>query len=296
MKVGFIGIGQMGRHMSRHILEAGFDLTVHDLNKEAALPLVAKGARWADTPRQVAQTCNIVFSSLPAPADVEAVVYGKNGLKSGWKQGDIFVDMSTNSPSTIRRIAEDAGSTGVVVLDAPVTGGTKGAEMGTLTIIVGGDPVTLEKVRKILETMGKKVFLVGDVGCGNIAKLVNNLISLTTNAITAEGFVLGVKAGIDPGVLWDIIRTGTGNCWSLEQMPDTIFKANFEPGFKMSLGRKDIGIALALGKEIGIPLPIGTVVQQGLDNAIEAGLAEKSVQAVILPLEKKAGVQVRTTK
>ena len=296
MRVGFIGIGQMGRHMSRHIHEAGYALTVHDLSKEVAAPLLDLGAQWADTPRQVAQSCNVVFSSLPTPSDVEDVIYGENGVKSGWKPGDIFVDMSTNSPSTIRRIAEDARGMDVSVLDAPVTGGTKGAEMGTLTIMVGGDVVALEKVTKILETMGKNIFPVGDVGCGNIAKLVNNLIALTTNAITAEGFVLGVKAGINPQVLWDIIRVGTGNSWSLEQMPDTVFRANFEPGFKMSLGRKDISLALTMGREIGIPLPIGAVVQQGLDAAIEAGFAEKSVQAVILPLEEKAGVKVRTSR
>jgi 3-hydroxyisobutyrate dehydrogenase-like beta-hydroxyacid dehydrogenase len=295
MKVGFIGIGQMGRHMSRHILEAGYTLTVHDMNKAAAAPLISRGARWADTPRQVAQSCDVVFSSLPTPSIVEDVVYGENGLKSGWKPGDIFVDMSTNSPSTIRRIAADAGAMGVSVLDAPVSGGTKGADKGTLAIMVGGDFAVLEKVRQILETMGKNIFPVGDVGCGNIAKLVNNLIALTTNAITAEGFVLGVKAGIDPRVLWDIIRVGTGNSWSLEQMPDTIFKANFEPGFKMSLGRKDLGLALTMGREIGVPLPIGNVVQQSMDAAMDAGFSEKSVQAVILPMEEKNGVKVRTS-
>ena len=294
MRVGFIGIGQMGRRMSRHILEAGYALTVHDLSKEAAEPLLNRGAIWADTPCQVALSCEIVFTSLPTSSIVEDVVYGENGLNSGWKPGDIYVDMSTNSPSAIRRIAGDAKVKGVSVLDAPVSGGTNGAEMGTLAIIVGGDVSALERVRKILETMGKNIFPVGDVGCGNIAKLVNNLISLTTNAITAEGFVLGVKAGINPKVLWDIIRVSTGNCWSLEQMPDTVFKANFEPGFKMSLGRKDIGLALSMGSEIGVPLPVGTVVQQGLDTAIEAGYAEKSVQAVILPLEEKTGIKVRT--
>ena len=284
MRVGFIGIGQMGRHMSRHILEAGYDLTVHDLHRGAVEPLVGLGAQWADTPRLVAESCRVVLASLPTPSTVEDVVYGENGLKSGWKPGDIFVDMSTNSPSTIRRIAEDARAMGVSVLDAPVSGGTKGAEMGTLAIMVGGDVAVLEKVRKILQTMGKNIFPVGEVGCGNIAKLVNNLISLTTNAITAEGFVLGVKAGISPQVLWDIISVGTGNNWSLQQMPDTVFKGNFEPGFKMSLGQNAIGLALTLGREIGVPLPIGAVVRQGLDAAVEAGLAEKSVQAVILPL------------
>jgi 3-hydroxyisobutyrate dehydrogenase-like beta-hydroxyacid dehydrogenase len=296
MRIGFIGIGQMGKHMSAHILEAGYELTVNDINKAAAAFLLENGAGWAESPREVAQSCAIVITSLPTPRDVEEVVYGKNGLKAGWKKGDIYVDMSTNSPSTIRRIAEDAQKMGVEVLDAPVSGGTGGAAKGTLAIMVGGDPAVLEKVRKVLETMGSSIFPVGAVGCGNIAKLVNNMIALATNAITAEGFVLGTKAGIDPRVLYDILRVSTSNSWSLEQMPVTVFKENFEPGFKMSLGRKDMGLALALGREIGVPLSVGAVVQQSLDKAIEAGYAEKNVQAVILPMEEETGVKVRTSK
>jgi 3-hydroxyisobutyrate dehydrogenase-like beta-hydroxyacid dehydrogenase len=296
MRIGFIGTGQMGRPMARHILEAGYDLAVYDLSREAAAPLIEKGAIWAGSPREVAETSRIVLASLPTPSHVEEVVYGENGLKSGWKAGDIFIDMSTNSPITIRQIAEDAQAQGVSVLDAPVSGGTTGAEKGTLAIMVGGDPAVLEKVRKILETMGTGIFPVGPVGCGNIAKLVNNYIALTTNAAVAEGFVLGVKAGIDPGVLWDIVRVSTGNSWSLEQMSGTVFKGNFEPGFKMSLGRKDMALALDLGKETGVPLEIGTAVQQELDAAMAAGHAEKSVQAVILPLEEKTGVRVRASR
>jgi 2-hydroxymethylglutarate dehydrogenase len=296
MKIGFIGIGQMGKHMSRRILEGGYDLTINDLNKAAGAFLIEKGAKWANTPQVLAQSCEIIFMSLPTPKDVEDVVFGQNGLKSGWKRGDIVVDMSTNSPSTIRQISEDGRRSGVVVLDAPVSGGTTGAEKGTLAIMVGGDSVALERVRPILETLGKKIFPVGPVGCGNIAKLVNNLIALSTNAITAEGFVLGVKAGMDPRVLYDIIRVSTGNSWSLEQLPSTVFDGNFEPGFKLSLGRKDMGLALTLGKDSDVPLPIARVVQQVLDATMEAGYAEKSVQAVILPLEKKTGVKVRIPK
>lgn len=296
MRIGFIGIGQMGKHMSRRLYEAGYDLVVHDLLKDSATFLIEKGVKWADTPREIARSCEIVFSSLPTPQDIEEVVYGINGLKSGWKTGDIFIDMSTNSPSTIRQIAKDAKAMGVTVLDAPVSGGTTGAEKGTLTIMVGGDLKVVEKVHRILQIMGTRIFPVGDVGCGNIAKLVNNLIALTTNSITAEGFVLGVKAGIDPKVLWDVIRVSTGNSWSLEQMPDTVFKDNFEPGFRLSLGRKDIGLAIVLGSEVSVPLPIGTVVQQGLNAAIDAGYSENSVQSVILLLEDQTGVKVRTSK
>jgi 2-hydroxymethylglutarate dehydrogenase len=294
MKIGFIGIGQMGRHMARRLLEAGYQLTVHDLNKEAAAPLVKMGADWADSPEAVATSCRVVITSLPKPQDIEQVVYGTGGLMQGWRSGDIYIDMSTNSPSLIRRIAADAETRGVSVLDAPVSGGIKGAEAGTLAIMVGGDAAALEKVSKILETIGQRIFPVGGVGCGNIAKLVNNLISLICNSAAAEGFALGVKAGIDPTVLLEIIKASTGDNWCARQYPGTVFKGNFEPGFKVSLAYKDINLVLALGRENSLPLPVGEAVRQDLENAIASGFQDKDVNAVILPLENTAGVKVRS--
>ena len=293
MDAGFIGIGNMGKHMAGHILNAGYKLAVNDLNKEAAAQLLAKGAKWCDTPAAVAAASRVVITSLPTPKSVEDVVYGKGGLVEGWKKGDIYIDMSTNSPSLIRRIAGDAAAIGVKVLDAPVSGGTRGAEAGTLAIMAGGEPDALEEVRPVLETMGQKIFPVGDAGCGNIAKLVNNLISLACNSISAEGFALGVKAGINPQVLWDIITVSTGNNWCLQQYPNTTFKGNFEPGFRVDLACKDIGLALDLGKEHGVPLPVGVTVQKDLQNTMVEGYADKGVDAVILPLEKLTGVPVR---
>jgi 3-hydroxyisobutyrate dehydrogenase-like beta-hydroxyacid dehydrogenase len=294
MNTGFIGVGQMGKHMSKRILDAGYKLTVHDLNKEAAAPLLAGGAAWGDTPREVAESCEVVITSLPTPQDVEQVVYGPNGLKAGWKSGDIYIDMSTNSPSTIRKIAEDAKTSGVAVLDAPVSGGVGGAEKGTLAIIVGGDSAALEKVRKVLETMGKNVFHVGDAGCGNVAKLINNMIALTCTSITAEGFVLGVKAGIDPKTLWDIVTASTGNNWALQQYVNSVFKGDFAPMYRLSLACKDIGLVTELGKEYGVPLPVGSAVEQKLIEAKTAGLGDKGVDSFILRLEELTGVKVRT--
>ena len=296
MNVGFIGIGQMGGPMSRRVLEAGYELTVHDLRKDAAKYLLDKGAKWADTPKAVAGTCRVVISCLPTPIQVQEVVYGANGLMAEWKTGDIYVDMSTNSPTVIRQVAKDAKDMGVAVLDAPVTGGTQGAQEGTLAIMVGGDKLFLEKIRQILQAMGNKIFHVGDVGCGNVAKLVNNLISLTNNTICAEAFVLGVKAGIDPEILWKITTSGTANNWNLQQYPQTVFQGNFEPGFRLSLGFKDIGLALQLGREYGVPLFVGAAVEQSLLEAKAAGFEDKSVDAFMLYLEKLVGVQVRSAK
>jgi 2-hydroxymethylglutarate dehydrogenase len=293
MKVGFIGIGQMGVHMSRQILEAGHELVVHDLNEEAAAPLVESGAAWVDTPAAVARTCPVVVTCLPTPQIVEEVALGTDGLRSGWKEADIFIDMSTNSPSTVRLIAETAAPLGVRMLDAPVSGGTRGAELGTLTIMVGGDPAVLDEARPVLEPMAGKIFHLGEVGCGNVAKLVNNMIGLACNSICAEGFVLGVKAGIDPQVLYDLLTISTASNWSLEQYPRTVFQGDFAPGFKISLAHKDINLALGLGDEYGVPLPVAQAVKRDLAEAVQNGRGDQGVDAVILSLEETAGVQVR---
>jgi 2-hydroxymethylglutarate dehydrogenase len=292
--VGFVGIGQMGVRMSRHLLDAGYGLTVHDVNKDAAEPLLRAGARWAESPMAVAEACSVVLTCLATPQIVDEVVYGAQGLRMGWKTGDLYVDMSTNSPSSVQRIAEDAAVVGVDVLDAPVSGGTRGAEVGTLTIMVGGDEAVLERARPILEPMAGRIFHVGDVGCGNVAKLVNNLIGLACNSICAEGFVLGVKGGIDPQVLYDLLTVSTADNWSLRQYPNTTFKGNFVPGLKVALAHKDIGLAVGMGEEYGVPLPLARAVKIDLAEAMLAGRGEQGVDAVILALEDAAGVRVRT--
>lgn len=292
MKIGFIGIGQMGFHMANRILEAGYELTVYDIRKEVLQPLLDRGAEFKDSPRIMAISCDIILSSLPGPKEVEEIVYGKDGLIYGWKGGDIYIDMSTNSPTTIRRIAETAKEKEVSVLDAPVSGGVTGAKNGTLSIMVGGDLDVLERVRKILEVMGSRIFHVGKVGCGNIAKLINNMIALCCNAACAEGFVLGVKAGISAQTLYEVLISGTANNWNLQQYPNTVFKENFEPGFRIELAHKDIQLALSLGSEYHVPTPLSVIVQQGLLEAIALGLGNRDVQSIILNFEKIAGIKV----
>jgi 2-hydroxymethylglutarate dehydrogenase len=293
MKAGFIGIGQMGIHMARHIQAAGHSLVVHDVNRSAAAPLLETGAEWAGSPGEVARACDTVITCLPTPQIVEDVVYGSQGLMSGWKNQDIYIDMSTNSPSLVRRVAKDAGAMGVAVLDAPVSGGTRGAEAGTLTIMVGGDAASLERARPVLEPMANKIFHLGEVGCGNVAKLVNNMIGLTCNSACAEGFVLGVKAGIEPQMLYDLLTVSTANNWSLQQYPRTVFKGNFAPGFKVALAHKDINLAIGLGEEYGVPLRVAEAVRQDLAKTVEAGRGEQGVDAVILALEEAVNVRVR---
>jgi len=295
MKIGFIGIGQMGVHMSGRILGAGHEVVVHDVDRAAAAPLVEAGAEWAESPAAVAEACRVVVTCLPTPQIVEDVVLGEHGLRSGWKAGDIYIDMSTNAPLTVKLIAEAAAPLGVKVLDAPVSGGTRGAEQGTLTIMVGGDPAVLEEARPVLEPMANKIFHLGDAGCGNVAKLVNNMIGLACNSICAEGFVLGVKAGIDPQALYDLLSISTADNWSLRQYPRTVFKGDFAPGFKISLAHKDINLALGLGQEHGVPLPVAEVVKDDLAGAIVDGRGDQGVDAVILSLEETTGIQVRVS-
>jgi len=294
MRVGFIGIGAMGRPMSRHVLEAGYELVVNDIRKEAAQELVSRGARWENTPKGVAQSCEVVLTSLPTPKDVEDVVYGERGLTAGWKKGDILVDMSTNSPAVIRKIAGEAQARGVEVLDAPVSGMVKGAESGRLSIMVGGKAEVLEKVRKILEAMGNVIVHVGDVGCGNIAKLINNMIAFGCSQITYEGMVLGAKAGIDVRTLREVLKNSSGTNDCVQNVLPSVFAGNFEPGFRINLALKDIGLALGMAKENAVPTPIGAAVEQRLLEAKASGLGEKSSHALILLLEKAVGIEVRT--
>ena len=296
MNVGLIGVGNMGRHMAANLLKAGYSVYINDLFKEAAQPLLEKGAKWAANPREIASACQIVITMLPTPPDVEKVVYDADGLMAGWKKGDIYIDMSTDSPTLLRRIAADAKKKGVEVLDAPVSGGVLGAEAGALAIMVGGPKETFEKSRKVLEAMGKNIFHVGDIGCGNVAKLVNNLISITGNTITAEGFVLGVKAGIDPVVLRNIVQVSTGANFTANGYINTVLKGNFKPGFKLSLALKDMGLALALGKELGLPMPVGSAAEMRLVEAKTKGHGEEHVDSLVILLEEVAGVKVRAVE
>lgn len=293
MKIGVIGVGQMGSRMAGRLLEAGYDLTVYDVVKDGARDLLDKGAKWASNPKAMAESCSVVISSVPGPREVEEIVYGASGLMAGWKKDDIYIDMSTSLPSTTRRVAKDAESKGAAVLDAPVTGGIGGAKEGTLTIMVGGDADALGRVRSILEHLGKKILHMGDIGCGNITKIVNNLIASVCSNINAEAFVLGVKAGVDTRKLWEAVTAGTGNNKSLELWSTGVLKGNFEPGFQLDLALKDIGLAMSLGREYAVPLPVAATVEQRIIEAKAAGFGKKSSSATILRLEELVGVKVR---
>ena len=210
MRIGFIGTGNMGKPMASNLIRAGHQLTVHDLRREAAIDLLESGATWADSPEDAAQGNEFVFTSLPGPADVEAVTLGERGVLAGMAAGTVYADLSTNSPTVIRRIHQRFQERGFVVLDAPVSGGVYGAANATLAVMVGGDKEVYQRVRPALEAIGSNVFYCGAIGNGMVCKICNNLLSMGIGNLLAESLTLGVKAGVDLAVLVDVIGKSSG--------------------------------------------------------------------------------------
>jgi 3-hydroxyisobutyrate dehydrogenase len=296
MRVGFIGLGNMGGPMASHVLAAGHSMTVYDARKEAAAPHLANGAQWAESPMAVAAASEIVFTSLPGPKEVEAVAMGEAGIMQGAKQGTVYIDLSTNSPTLIRHIAEVYQERGMFVLDAPVSGGPIGAQQATLAVMVGGDRAVYDRVKPVLDAIGNKVSYVGPIGAGAIAKIVHNMIGICTQAILAEGLTLGVKAGVDPEPLRKAIADGAvGQGLMLNYMvPNVVFKGDFDTvRFALKLARKDIGLASALGREYDVPMKVANIVEQDLIEGMARGWAERDSTAPFQLQEERAGVKVR---
>jgi 3-hydroxyisobutyrate dehydrogenase len=294
MKIGFIGIGNMGRPMSLNLIRAGFELMVHDIREEAMEDPIRIGATAAGSPKEVAEACDIVMTSLPSPEALEEVALGEDGVLKGASRGGILVDTSTVSPSMIRKVSEAAKSRGVDVLDAPVSGGVAGAEAGTLTIIVGGDEDVFERCIEVFRVIGEKIYHVGRVGAGNTVKLVNNLMSLVNIAALSEGMALGVRAAIDPQTLYDVVRVSTGRSYALEvKLPNIISKGRFKGGFAIDLACKDLGLAVNLGRELGVPLLVTSVARQVYELARARGMGRLDHTAVITLMEEAAQVKVR---
>jgi len=294
MKIGFIGIGNMGAPMSANLLKAGHELTVYDKREEAMEEPVRLGAKAARSPREVAHASDVVMTSLPTQKALEDVVMGRDGVLEGAMRGCVLIDTSTVSPSTIKRIAAIARERGVEVLDAPVSGGVAGARAATLTVMVGGDKGVFERCQEVLSVIGKNVYHVGDVGSGNAVKLVNNLMSLVSVLALSEGMVLGTKAGVDPETLHRVIKVSTGSSYALEvKLPNLISKGRFEAGFAIDLACKDLRLAIDLGREMGVPLFVTNVAQQVYELARARGMGRLDHTAVIKLLEEAAQVEVR---
>tara|TARA_Y100000588_G_scaffold126107_1_gene138147 strand:- start:705 stop:1598 length:894 start_codon:yes stop_codon:yes gene_type:complete len=294
MKVGFIGVGFMGKHMARHIIEGGHELTIYDISETAAKDLVDLGAKWANSPSIVATDSEVIFTSLPTPQDVEQVVIGEGGLLDGAVEGTTFFDLSTTDPETITRISESTSQKGVTLLDAPVSGGTTGAEEGTLCVMVGGDKSKYDKYKSVLDLIGTQVVYCGNLGAGAVCKIVNNLIGMTLGVVLSEAFSLGVKAGVDPMTLYNAVSMSSGETRQMHTFPTGLFEGNFEPGFKLDLGSKDVGLATNLGRSLRVPMEVSNLVHQKYVEAQNKGWGGQSTTAIAKLQEERAGVEIRS--
>jgi 3-hydroxyisobutyrate dehydrogenase-like beta-hydroxyacid dehydrogenase len=298
MRIGFIGLGNMGGPMALNLIKAGHTLIVHDVRREAAAPHLQQGAKWADSPQAVARESELILTSLPGPKDVEAVALGAGGIIHGAVAGTIYADLSTGSPTMMRRLHAAFKAKGVHVLDAPVSGGVIGAQRGTLQVMVGGEEAIYNEVKDVLTGIGR-VGYMGSIGAGTIAKLVHNMISIATRGLIAEGFTLGVKAGVKPEALLEAIRGASyGQGYMLSHMlPDVIFKGDFDTvRFALKLARKDIGLATELARELDVPMPMATIAEQTLVEALVRGWGDKDSLSPWMLQEEAAGVKVRATK
>lgn len=294
LRVGFIGLGAMGLPMARHVREAGFPLAVWARRKASAEPILTEGADWASSPADLAERVDVIITIVTNSPDVQQIVEGPSGILEGGRRGLTVVDMSTIAPAVTRSLAQRCGEQGISFLDAPVSGGTQGAAAGTLTIMVGGDEAALDRVRPVLEAMGKNIFHVGPSGAGEVIKLVNNMLVGVIAAGVAEAFVLGVKAGADVETMTRVVQASTGASWQLgNQFPLRAFTGTFEPGFMADLLAKDLDLALDLGAEERAALFLTGLARQLYTEVQGAGYGRDDYTSVLRVLEAAAGVEVR---
>ena len=293
LRVGYIGLGLMGKSIARNILKAGFSVTVHNRSRAAVDELAAEGAAAANSPREVAEQTDIVFTNLPDSPDVEKVVLDDvNGIIAGSRPGMIVVDNSTIKPASARRVAAKLKEKGVFSLDAPVSGGDIGARNGTLTIMVGGEAKAVEQAMPVFQAMGKSVTHVGEAGAGQVAKAANQIMVAAQMVAMGELLVFSKKAGVDPRKVVDAIKGGAAQCWSLDVKPPRLFDGNRAPGFKAHMQLKDMGIVLDTAREYGIPLSSAEEHTKFFQMMIEQGMGELDNSAVVGVIEKLAGVGI----
>jgi 3-hydroxyisobutyrate dehydrogenase-like beta-hydroxyacid dehydrogenase len=292
MKIGFIGLGMMGRGMAANLQKAGHALVVNDLTRQAASHHLENGATWAQTPRAVAEACDLVFTSLPTPADVEDVGLGAQGLAAGLRAGAAWFDLSTNAVDVVRRLHAAFAAKGVDFLDAPVSGGPAGAASGRLAIWVGGDKAVFDRHKTVLDAMSDQARYIGPIGAGSIAKLVHNMASTAMNAVMAEVLSMGVKAGVEPLALWEAIRTGSaGRMRSFDNVSRRFLQGRFDPpNFQLRLIQKDVLLALQLARESSVPMRLCNLVAQDITEAMNRGWSGRDSQSFLLLQQERAGI------
>ena len=294
MRVGFIGLGLMGSGMTANLQKAGHTLVVHDLRRQAADRLVAAGAEWAESPRDLAASSEVVFTSLPGPPEFQAVACGENGLLDGMQRGQALFDLSTNSPTVIRRLHTLFGEKGAHLLDSPVSGGPAGAASGKMALWVSGDEETYKRYRPALDAMGDQIFYMGAVGAASVAKLVHNLSGYIINTALAETFTMGVKAGVDPLLLWKAVRQGAnGRRRTFDTLGEHFLPDNYDPArFALRLAHKDVSLATQLGREVGVPMRLANLTLEEMTEALGRGWQSRDSRSSMLLQQERAGVKI----
>jgi 2-hydroxy-3-oxopropionate reductase len=295
-KVGFVGLGIMGKPMARSLMQAGYELVVHNRTTEKAEKLASEGATAAGSPREVAKESRIVITVLPGPHEVQEVVAGEEGLLKEAKEGSLIVDMSTSSPVLARELAHAARKKGIRMLDAPVSGGDVGAEKGTLSIMVGGAKQDFESAEPLFDVMGETVVHVGESGAGQVVKACNQIVVALILEAVSEALVLGAKAGVAPVKLIEVLSGGSANNKIIEVKAKKLLEHEFEPGGRVATHRKDLEIALEVGREHAVPLPVTAMVEQVFGTLMARGLGGWDHSALITMLESWAGQEASSNR
>jgi len=295
MKVGFIGLGTMGASMAANLQKSQHRLVVNDARKDAVEAHIGAGAEWADTPRAVAEQCDVVFTSLPGPPEVEAVVFGEGGLLEGAHPGMAYFDLSTNSRALMQRVHAAMAERGAQAFDAPVSGGPTGAQTGKLAIWVGGDEATYEKHKRVLDAIGDQAAYIGPIGSATVAKLVHNLAGYAIQTVMAEVFSMGVKAGMEPLELWKAVRQGAlGRRRTFDRIADQFLVDKYDPpAFALKLAYKDVTLAVGLGREVGVPMRLCSLVAEEMTEGLNRGWAALDSRIPMKLQLERAGVSVR---
>ena len=298
MKVGFIGLGTMGASMAANLQKAQYKIVVHDIRRASADSHVDAGAEWADSPAAVARECEVIFSSLPGPKEVEAVALGENGLMGAMQKGAAYFDLSTNSPTLVRSIAATFAEKGLHMLDAPVSGGPAGARSGRLALWVGGDKAVFEKYKKVLDAIGDQARYIGPIGAGSVAKLVHNCAGYAIQTALAEVFTMGVKGGVDPLALWEAVSKGAlGRRRTFERLVDQFLPGEYDPPqFALRLAHKDMTLATNLGRELGVPMRIANMALEEMTEARNRGWDTRDSRVSMLLQVERAGVEMAVDK
>lgn len=295
MKVGFIGLGGMGAGMAHNLLASGHDLIVYDLRRESAAPLEAAGATWAVSVEDLGRAVDVVFTSLPGPKEMQEVGLGEQGLLSSMRPGGVWFDLTTNSPAVVREVHAACRAHDIHLFDAPVSGGPKGARTGKLAIYVGGERDAFERHSNLLDAIGDQVLYVGEIGAGNIAKLVHNCASMTIRTAIVEVFTMGVKAGVEPAALWHAMRQGAiGRSRTFDRISDRYLQSAFDPpSFALALANKDLRLALELADQLGVPLRCARLVRDDFQEALARGWGDRDSQSPLLLQNERAGVTIQ---